>query len=132
MPEPIDPARVPLWHGYSYADIDNVAKLVIRVDRYRKDADAADRYAAIRFAIIEYLATATERPAHQDLVNAGRRGADNHVRAEMHHHGWDPRRLEAGSNALPGFQRYWQDSGRMPIDERIVERMALRQVWPAL
>ena len=132
MTGPIDPARVPLWHGYSYEDIDAIARLVIRVDRYRKDADAADRYAAIRFAVIEHLATAGERPARQDLINAGRRGADLHVRAEMHHHGWDRRRIELGSGALPGFQRYWQASGRTPIDERVVERIAVRQVWPTL
>jgi hypothetical protein len=132
MTDPVDPAREPLWHGYSYADIDAIARLVIRVDRYRTDLDAAERYRAIRFAVIEHLATAAERPAHQDLVKAGRRASDNHVRAEMHAHGWDPRRIEAGSGALPGFQRYWQSSGRVPIDERIVERVAVRQVWPTL
>jgi hypothetical protein len=128
----VDPAVVPLWHGYSFADIDDIARLVIRVDRYRNDADSTERYLAIRFAVIEHLATATERPAHQDLVNAGRRGSDLHVRAEMHAHGWDRRRSDLGAASLPGFQRYWQGTGRTPIDERIVERIAVRQVWPTL
>lgn len=132
MPGFADPAREPLWHGYSYTDIDDVARLVLRVDRYRTDMDAAERYHAVRFEIIEHLATAAERPTRQDLVNVGRRASDNHVRAEMHHHGWDVRRVERGSCALPSFQRYWQGSGRTPLDERVVERVALGQVWPTL
>jgi hypothetical protein len=132
MPEPTDPVRVPLWHGYSYADIDAVARLVIRVDRYRTDVDMEERFNAVRFAIIDHLATAADQPARQDLVNAGRRAADDYVREEMHAHGWDRRRLDLGSGGLPGFQRYWQSSGRVPLDERIVERLAVRQVWPTL
>jgi hypothetical protein len=132
MNEPSDPAREPLWHGYSYTDIDDIARLVIRVDRYRKDMDTTERYLEVRFAIIEFLATATDRPSHQDLVGAGRHGSDAHVRSEMHTHGWDRRRLDLGSGALPGFHRFWQDSGRMPMDERVVERIAVRQVWPTL
>jgi hypothetical protein len=128
----VDPARVPLWHGYSYTDIDDVARLVVRVDRYRKDMDTTERYLEARFAIIEFLATSSSRPTHQALVDAGRRGSDVHVRSEMHTHGWDRRRLDLGSGALPGFQRFWQDSGRMPLEDRVVERVALRQVWPTL
>lgn len=128
----MNPTSTNLWHGYSLADIDKLATKVIQVDRWRKDLDTRDRHDAARYAITEHLLAAEQAPTRRELVDIGLRASDRHVADEMHYRGYDDRNLAAGSGALPGYQRYWQSSGRTPFDERVIERIALIQIWPRL
>ncbi|MFC8447597.1 helix-turn-helix domain-containing protein [Kitasatospora sp. NPDC057223] len=126
------PSQEPLWHGYSHNDIDRLARQVVSMDPYRTDMGVAtsDRYDAVVFAIVEHLATAEHRPSHKELLRAGDRGAHAHVRMECRAHG--RQRTSLGGGQIAGFQRYWQSTGRTPMDERVVERLALTQIWPTL
>lgn len=126
------PNDTPLRHGYTLDDLDRLTRTVLVIDRWRNDINPADRYAAIHFAITEQILTADETPTRGDLIACGRQAANRYVGAEMHHHGYDPRDTSAGPGALPGFLRYWQQSGRTPWDERLVESCALAQIWPRL
>ncbi|MGE7437556.1 hypothetical protein [Kitasatospora sp. NPDC001175] len=128
----MDPTREPLWHGYTYRDIDRISRLVITMDPYRTDLGSAthERCDAVQFALIEYLATCERRPSQKELLALGRNASHQHVRLEMHAHGMQ--RSEHGGGVLPGFQRYWQASGRVPMDERVTERIAVWQIWPRL
>ncbi|MFI0156165.1 hypothetical protein [Streptomyces lydicus] len=126
------PDNIPFRHGYTLGDLDRITRIVIRTDRWRTDMHLDDRYDAIRFAVIEHLLTTDEPPTRHDLVYIGQRASDTYVSQEMHHRGYDPRQPGRGPAGLPGFQRYWQGSGRAPWDERVVERIALTQVWPCL
>lgn len=126
------PSTANLWHGYSLADIHQLATKVIAVDRWRKDGDIRDRRDTAAHAITERLLTADRAPTRNELIDVGIRAANRHVADEMHHHGYDPRNLAVGAAGLPGFQRYWQAAGRSPFDERVVERIALAQIWPRL
>lgn len=128
----MNPASTNLWHGYSLNDIDQLATKVIRVDRWRKDLDTRDRHDAARYAITEHLLTAQQPPTRRELADIGLRASDRHVADEMYYRGYDPRNLAAGTAGLPGYQRYWQTTGRTPFDERVVERIALTQIWPRL
>lgn len=128
----MNPTAVNLWHGYSLADIQQLATKVIAVDRWRKDQDIRDRRDAAAYAITEHLLTADHAPTRRQLVDIGLRASDRHVADEMHYRGYDPRNLAAGTGGLPGYQRYWQTTGRSPFDERVVEHVALTQIWPCL
>lgn len=128
----LDPTAEILRHGYTLDDLDRLTRTVLVIDRWRTDINTADRYAAIHFAITEQILTADEPPTSGDLIACGRQAANRHVRTEMHHHGYDQRDTAAGPGALPGFQRYWQQSGRTPWDERLVESLSLAQIWPLL
>jgi predicted DNA-binding protein (UPF0251 family) len=125
------PDRVNLWHGYGLADIDQLARIAVATDRW-DTTDAAERYNAFRAAIVEHLITSETAPTRRDLVHVGHRAADRYVEAEMRYHGYDPRRLDRGQGALPNFQRHWQTAGHTPWDERLIEHLALTQVWPRL
>lgn len=126
------PNATPLRHGYTLDDLDRLTRTVLVIDRWRTDINPADRYAAIHFAITEQILVADEPPTASELIACGRQAANRYVGAEMHHHGYDPRDTAAGSGALPGFLRYWQQSGRTPWDERLVESLAIAQIWPLL
>ncbi|MEU8682915.1 hypothetical protein [Streptomyces sp. NPDC048611] len=128
----LDPAAENLRHGYTLDDLDRLTRTVLVIDRWRTDINTADRYAAIHFAITEQILTADEPPTSGDLIACGRQATNRYVRTEMHHHGYDQRDVAAGPGALPGFQRYWQQSGRTPWDERLVELLTLAQIWPRL
>lgn len=132
------PQHEPLWHGYSFDDIDHLARIVVAL-RHRSQTAASleDLLADVRFAIIEHLATSEELPERTDLLGVGHAAAQRYVRQEMQTHGVQKTdRIrgngEGGFGSLPGFQRYWQAGGRTPLDERVVERIALRQIWPLL
>lgn len=121
-----------LPRGYTAHGLDRLARLVIAADRWRNDMNLTDRYDAIRYGITLHLLTTSQRPTRRDLIKAGLRASNEYVATEMHHHGYDPRHTAAGTGALPGFQRFWQEHGHLPWDERTVERIALAQVWPQL
>lgn len=125
------PADEPLRHGYTYRQLTQHARMAIALDRWHT-SDTSDRYAEVLAAIVEQVLTADERPSPRALVDIGVRASNRHVADEMHHRGYDPRNPSAGAATLPGFLRYWQQSGRTPWDERLVERLALAQIWPVL
>ncbi|UQA91043.1 helix-turn-helix domain-containing protein [Streptomyces halobius] len=112
-------------------NIEQAARIAIVLDRWN-EGDADERYDAVLYAITEHLLTTDTPPTARDLVRIGLRASNRHVETEMHHRGYDPRNLAAGSGALPGFLRYWQHTGRVPWDERLVEAVALAQIWPLL
>jgi hypothetical protein len=125
------PDRLPLRHGYSLRDLDQLARLVIAIDRWDR-GDTQERHDAVLYAITEHLLTVDDRPTPRDLVNLGLAASNRHVAGEMHHHGYDPRYVDRGSGALPGYLRYWQTTGHTPWDERLVEHVALAQIWERL
>lgn len=127
----LHPADEPLRHGYTYRQLTQHARMALALDRWHT-SDTTDRYAAVLGQIVETVLTADVRPTPRELVDHGVRASDRHVADDMHHRGYDPRNLAAGSAALPGFLRYWQQSGRTPWDERLVERLTLTQIWPEL
>lgn len=125
------PERFNLWHGYGLRDIDRLARIAVATDRW-DTTDATERYNAVRAALIEHLLTTDTPPARRDLIHLGHRAADQYVAAEMRYRGYDPRRPDLGQAALPNFQRHWQVAARTPWDERLIEDMALTQIWPRL
>lgn len=134
-PEPAQPAtpapaaaRDPL-HGYTIAELDDIARLVLRADRWNKAGDTRDRYAAARHGIIEHLLTAAEQPSKRDLVAAGMSAGDRHVRGEMHHHGLS---ADHFGEQMPGFERYWVTSPTPSPEAGVVERHAPAQILPLL
>ncbi|MFI9235818.1 helix-turn-helix domain-containing protein [Streptomyces sp. NPDC053079] len=118
-----DPAAVPLWHGYTFRDIEQIARLVIAIDRWSHAMGTPDRYQAAQFAITERLLTAEAPPTRNDLINTGLRAADLYVQAEFQTHGFQ---------GPIGFARYWQTTGHVPWEEKLVECVALAQIWPRL
>lgn len=126
----IEPADEPLWHGYSARAIDRLTRAALRLDRWSTHID--ERGAAIRFGIIEHLATVEEPPSRLELLNAGKAASDAHMLAELRTHGYDRTHPERGGASSSGFVRYWEPAARTPFEERVVERVALAQVWPSL
>lgn len=127
---PIGP-RDPL-HGYSLADLDNLAGRVVRNNmHWWPGGDRGDQHAAAWEGIAEHLCAAVVvRPAERDLLEAGRRALAREVRDSMRHHG----ARRDGTNDGTSFARYWTwQAAPVPSPEAAVtDRVALRQIFAAL
>lgn len=121
------PDRIPLRHGFAMRDLDRLARRALLMDRWPV-ADADERHDAVLHAITIAVLTADERPHSRDLVRLGLRASNRHVEQELRHRGW----TTSGAGTAPGFLRYWQTTGHTPWDERLIERLALAQIWPCL
>lgn len=129
-PEPAAPTTASNGlHGYTIDDIQHLARLVLRMDRWHTAGDIDDRYDAVRFAIVEHLLTAKTPPTRGELLRAGTTASDQTVRDSMRTHGRDTRTT---GQAMPMFLRYWNTAPTASPENPVVERQALAQIWPRL
>lgn len=124
------PTAIPLRHGYSTADLDNIARFAVSRNSQYHAVDPDERYAAAWHAAAEHLCAAAEPPARRDLVNAAWNAANIITRRYLADRG-TPR---AGGTKLPRFHAYWYTASRPTLSPEagIVEAVALRQVWACL
>lgn len=121
-------------HGYTLDDAYRIARYVVRTNMWHRAMDTPDRLEAAWYAVVELLYSADQAPSGNDLIWAGNRAIDRLVRDEYHSHGVPGRDWMAGKCSAPNFQRYWWLS-MLPApscENRVVERQALRQIWPRL
>lgn len=134
-PEAVRGASV-LPHGFTAAEVERLARTAaagsvgVRLDR-------GDAYEASWFAIVERLYTSDVAPQPGQLVARGRVALLELLCAETRTHGnsgQHARRLGGPSSTDRGFGLFW-DWFAQPTpspERRIVESLALRQVWRAL
>ena len=127
------PADEPLWHGYTLTDIDRYARISARTARGNRILDPTDCYQIAWSAITETLATADDAPTGIDLIAAGSTAVS---RASYdHRHTWGINRAwGSDQGSMARFNRYWELASRPAgsMEDAIVDRAALRQIWPRL
>lgn len=122
--------REELRHGYTFADLHDLARSAVLADRsrampYRDSMETA--LSAIAVALYE----ATDPPTRSDLIGAGWRGIYREIRATRRQYGYQDRQGGAGVGSAPMFARYWHDD-TAPWVEGMVERIATGQVHAAV
>lgn len=125
-------AGMELRHGYTLDSLTRMAHFAARHCKpWHRGIELSARYEVAWSAIAEYLYAAEERPTSADLVRAA---------WEAIRHQADSRRQFLGlahdGPDGPGrnFERYWRAVAG-PADgpeERLIERLALAQIWPHL
>lgn len=121
-------ADSPVAHGYTVRDLEHLTRTVLRLDRWYTAADGEERYDAVWFGITEHLLTATKPPTRRELLNAGTAASDARVRDDMRTHG----RCTQTYGPMPRFHAYWNPANPPSPEGRIVERLAVQQIWPLL
>lgn len=116
-------------HGYSVADLDNLAGRVVRNNMtWWPAGDRGDQHAAAWEGITEHLRAAAARPAEHELLEAGRRALARDVRDSMRHHG----ARRDGTNDGTNFTKYWMWQAMPPVDVAVVDRVAVTQILAVL
>jgi DNA-directed RNA polymerase specialized sigma24 family protein len=120
-----------LPYGRTLADVEHAAQMAARytvVD----SISYADRYDEAWSAIVEDLYGSDHPPADSALIQAGRRGIFEMLRAHQQNHGYDQRAESPAVHASRAFHRFWLTAPTPSPENRIVEREALAQILPML
>ena len=119
-------------HGYTMADLHKIARIAASTASAQA-MDYADRVDTAFSAVAEALLTAEEPPGERELICVGRAAVNDLLTQELRHHGTAPDSDTPG-RTRPAFERYWWWAARRTPshEDRIVEEIALRQIWQQL
>jgi DNA-directed RNA polymerase specialized sigma24 family protein len=129
---PGTPAGTELRHGYTLDSLTRMAHFAARRRKpWHRGVELSARYEVAWAAIAEHLYAAEEPPTSADLVRAAWEAIRHHADSRRQFLG----RAHDGPDG-PGrnFERYWRAIAG-PADgpeERLIERLALAQIWPHL
>lgn len=120
-----------LKYGYTLAVIQELTSAAVHNERFNTYRDHAERMDIAWSGIVEYLYASEEPPTRRELMLAGMDAINSFFKTEQRHHGIpQDRRSDFGVN----YEKYWETFSRPTPspEERVVERIALVQVWEAL
>jgi DNA-binding CsgD family transcriptional regulator len=132
------PASTEVMHGFTLGRLHALARIAAGT-AWSQAADYDSRLEDAWYGVAAHLAAAARPPAPRDLVDAGRREVDSTVSAGARQHGQaHPERRAPGDRygdgLAPRFRTFWWDQS-LPVpscESRVVERLALAQIWPRL
>ncbi|PSK93594.1 hypothetical protein CLV63_1161, partial [Murinocardiopsis flavida] len=118
----------PLRHGFTARALARLANYAATQYRYPTPVPWDERRDVAWSAMAEHLYTSAEPPAYWDLIRAGWNVITVHTRKHRSTHGQTPH------GSAPQFHRYWKLAAAPTHspEERVVERLALDQIWAAL
>jgi hypothetical protein len=121
-----------LRHGYRMTDLHKMTVSAVIQARWRiRSFDEC--YDVARFAIVEHMYEADERPHWHDLVHVGKRAISRYLDDEFSVHGQDLKSMSAQISRVR-FRMFWWDQARPTgsCENHVVEVMAVRQILPRL
>lgn len=122
-----------LCFGYTLADLDRIARSA--ASHAGPLAGYYVEYVQTAWsAMVEHLYSVEHPPPEHDLWHAGRNAIWDGIKSDRRFRGAPVKNREAGAGEMPSFRRYWWDYVAVvsSCEERVVEREALAQIWPAL
>jgi hypothetical protein len=118
-------------HGYTAADMYDIARYAVLTDRVRASVLFDDRIEAAWSAIAGVLMESDEPPRRHELVFLAREASNEVTGANMRHHGIDKRAATFGEQRL-NFDRYWFRFPGSTLEDRVVDEVAVGQIWPTI
>ena len=125
---PKSAGEVELRFGYTIAELEGICRKAV-IQYWGREPSLADRFAIAWSAMVEHLYACPAPPRPRDLVTVTWRALSHQRDCERSTHGLsgkDPNR------PTPRFCRYWSHGPATGIEEQVVERLALAQIWPRL
>lgn len=120
-----------LRHGYTLDHLQALTHIAVKLTGPMA-ADYSARFDAAWFGAVELLYSSTDAPARTDLIAAARRALQNFVRGELHTRGIPRNDTWRPPGSVPAFARFWFNPPSGGHDERVVERVALGQIFDRL
>jgi DNA-directed RNA polymerase specialized sigma24 family protein len=128
-------AGVVLRHGYTFDEIETLARRVARMNAAIGIYDPDDRYEIAFSAIVEKLYTAMTRPGAGYLFKEGRTAVYAAFLTQQRQRGI-PFDLPGRPNQAIQFRKYWDDwaarGSTASPERRVIEPIAVEQILPEL
>lgn len=121
----------PIAHGYSLDGVHDAAAIAVRTALVG-EGDWRDRHHLAASAIAETLLTASAHPERHELVKVGRRALRRGVARYCQMHGYYQHKTSSGAGSSPAFQTYWRPLPSTPVEDAVVDPLALAQIWATL
>lgn len=118
-------------HGYTLADLDSLARVAAR-NNHTMAADHSDLYHAAWSAIVDALIEAETPPPRHELARLGKGAIWQLARDQRQTYGYRDRDPYAGIGSAPRFAAYWTPGTAPSPEDKIVDRVAVTQIWSAL
>ncbi len=126
----MSPDQVELRFGYTLDSLDRLAHFAARRKLWHRGTELSVRVEVAWSAMAEHLYAAEQPPTVGELIQVGWQAITGHVedRRQFHGHARD------ADGTGPKFERYWRyvAAPAPSPEDRIVERLALEQIWPHL
>ncbi|MDH6224320.1 hypothetical protein [Streptomyces sp. MJP52] len=119
-------------HGYTLTHLNRITRTAVLRGYLHATGTIADQLETAWHAIVEALLEADEAPTTGELIATARTALSAAFRDELHHHGYVQNDISAGREAMPAFQRYWNPTASSPVEDKVVDRTALAQIWDQL
>lgn len=123
-----DAAPGELRYGFTLADLDRIARAAVAINL--KWWSGSDRWQQVETAwsgIAEHLYAAEDPPTEGDLLTAARNAINDEVQGDRQALG-----LSHNGKPSPRFHAYWNQVPDEPWEDRLVDRIALKQILPLL
>jgi hypothetical protein len=130
----VPPGDVVLRHDYTMSAVNRLATVAVVRDVFHQSLPFAERLETAWSAIVEHLYTVDEPPRSGELIRAAWNALRAQVEDEWRTHGIGRAALIDGESSMVNFWRYWWPQTRTTPspEDRVVDRLALAQIWPQL
>jgi hypothetical protein len=121
-----------LRYGYTLDSLERLACFAARRKLWHHGLGLSERAEIAWSAMAEHLYTCGEPPQARELIRAGWRAIGEHIKSNSQFHGHNTDDRYAGTR--PRFEGYWRHVAQPASgpEDRIIERVALAQIWPCL
>jgi hypothetical protein len=124
-------AATHIAHEYTLSDVYDLAVYCVRTDHWRASIEWNERVEAAWSAIALALVESEDAPSRRELIFIGRDASADVIDSNMRHRGVDKRSASFGETRV-NFGRYWTRLPRTPLEDRVIDDLAMSQIWPRL
>jgi hypothetical protein len=127
------PASTELRHSYTLDSLQRLAHFAARRKLWHGGLALPERAEIALSAMAEHLYASDQPPAASELIHTGWKAISEHLNQRSQFQGHDTSDRYAATTR-PRFETYWRDAARHSLspEDRIIERLALAQIWPHL
>ncbi|MGH3275742.1 MAG: hypothetical protein ACRDNZ_15630 [Streptosporangiaceae bacterium] len=118
------------WLGYTLGELTQIARRAAVYCRWGDRFALPERFEIAWTGVVDYLAGCDSSPEPFEVYKAGMRAIGRTGERELREHGVT--RGAEGLAAMPRFEAYWAPRATPGADVRVVERVALWQIWAML